>query len=435
MEDEWRIARVQLRELLHTHPEWSIRRMARVLGRTPSWVHKWKQRLQADPEAIQSQSRRRKTSPRRIAEAVVETILWLRDTLTERYHRRVGARNIAYHLQHSPDLRRQGYYLPTSSSTIHRILREAFRIPRPVKHEHHPWEVTPPMQVWEIDFTDVASASSAQTDKQQHQVETLNIVDTGTSMSIESYVRDNFDAEQALLCVVDLFDRVGLPRTLRFDRDPRWVASWTSDGYPSAFMRFLHAVGVDPDVCPPQSPEHKPFVERFHRTQQEECFQAHRPADVHSAQSQAQAYRVFYNLERPNQARSCQNRPPALAHPIVPMLPRLPAVVNPDAWLSAYDGQLFRRVVSYNGSVDVDKHSYYIGRHLRGQRVILRLEATQEQFECLLQGQVIKRLPIKGLYHGTLPFADYVELICQEARSEARRLRQHRKLRAQTRSA
>jgi len=34
--------------------------------------------------------------------------------------------------------------------------------------------------------------------------------------------------------------------------------------------------------------------------------------------------------------------------------------------------------------------------------------------------QMIKTVPIKGLYHTSLDFADYLDLICAEARTEWR---------------
>jgi hypothetical protein len=41
-----------------------------------------------------------------------------------------------------------------------------------------------------------------------------------------------------------------------------------------------------------------------------------------------------YNAERPNQARTCQNQPPQVAFPDLPVLPRVPEQVDPDGWLA-----------------------------------------------------------------------------------------------------
>jgi hypothetical protein len=214
-----------------------------------------------------SRSRCRKTSPRQVTEAVEAKILHLRESLTEQYQRRVGARNILFHLHNDPDLQALGVFIPQSHSTVHEVLLRFGRVPHRGPHVHVPREPAEPMQVWEIDFTDVVTAHSPTTEKRQHQVEVFDVMDTGTSIALETAVSDQFDAQNALITLIDVFRSTGLPRVVRFDRDPRLVASWSMDKFPSAFMRFLLCVGVTPDVCPPHRPDLKPYVERFIRTQ------------------------------------------------------------------------------------------------------------------------------------------------------------------------
>jgi len=186
---------------------------------------------------------------------------------------------------------------------------------------------------------------------------------------------------------------------------------------------------------PPQNPRIFVFincvqtiVERFIRSFQEECIAKTRPGDVQQAQQAADDYSPFYNLERPNQAITCSNRPPSLALGRPPYLPRLPQQVDPDAWLKTYHGRCFKRQVRSNGSVRVDKNSYYIGTKYRGRRVLLRLDAEGKRFDVLVGGRKIKQITIKGLYNGVMDLPDYLELIQLEARSEERRLKQRRRL-------
>ena len=47
METEWVIDRVQLYRLMRQEPTWSIQRLANALGRSASWVKKWRKRLRA----------------------------------------------------------------------------------------------------------------------------------------------------------------------------------------------------------------------------------------------------------------------------------------------------------------------------------------------------------------------------------------------------
>lgn len=431
MEAEWMLKRIQLWRLIRAHPTWSVRQLADELGMSSSWVQVWKQRLcDADGNDLRpfmSRSRRRKTSPKRVSERLEAKIIHLRKTLTEQYHRIVGARNILYHLQEDVELKRIGEYIPKAASTVHEVLLRFNLIPRPAPHVHVPFESAMPLQVWEIDFTDIITARDPDSEKRQHQVEAFNVVDSGTSIALATTVNANFDARQALVAMIDVLDQVGMPQSIRFDRDPRFVASWTMDKFPSAFMRFLLCIGVTPDVCPPRRPDRKPYVERFIRSQKAERIYPLRPATVAQTQRVLDAYQSFYNLERPNQAVSCQNRPPSVALEQVPYLPRLPQQVNPDAWLEHYHRQGFRRRVRSNGTVTVDKHNYYIGKRYHGQRVLLVLDAPSQQFEIWCGDRLLKSKPIQGLFHGELPLEDYVEMMLQAAESEERRLRASRR--------
>ena len=107
---------------------------------------------------------------------------------------------------------------------------------------------------------------------------------------------------------------------------------------------------------PPHQPNKNAFVERFHRTQDEECLQVHRPATLEDVGRVTQAFRWHYNHQRPNQALSCGNRPPYVAFPSLPKLPPLPDQVDPDRWLQTVHRKCFKRRVSANGSIQVDKH-------------------------------------------------------------------------------
>ena len=127
-----------------------------------------------------------------------------------------------------------------------------------------------------------------------------------------------------------------------------------------------------------------------------------------------------YNFQRPNQAKSCGNQPPRLAFPTLPTLPAVPNTIDPDGWLTAIEGHLFKRRVTAAGTVQVDKHKYYIGRAHHGRLVVLQVDALNREFVVELNNEMIKTVPIKGLYHGQLSFDQYLEFICQQAISNWR---------------
>jgi hypothetical protein len=88
------------------------------------------------------------------------------------------------------------------------------------------------------------------------------MVDAGTSILIDIQPRRGFCNETAIEALVDVFEQHGLPPTLTFDHDPRFVGGSQRLDWPAAWVRFLLCLGVTPDICPPRRPDLKPFVER-----------------------------------------------------------------------------------------------------------------------------------------------------------------------------
>ena len=102
-------------------------------------------------------------------------------------------------------------------------------------------------------------------------------------------------------------------------------------------------------------------------------------------------------------------------------------MINPDRWLETVDGQLFTRRVNASGTVQVDKHKYYIGRAYHGQTVVLQVDAANKQFHVELAKKPLKTIPIKGLEDCQMSFDKYLEFICKQAISAWRQyLRKHR---------
>jgi hypothetical protein len=152
-----------------------------------------------------------------------------------------------------------------------------------------------------------------------------------------------------------------------------------------------------------------------------------RPGTEEEVREVTAAFLLHYNWERPNQARSCSNRPPRVAFPTLPTLPALPAFVDPDAWLDHIHGQAYARRVQPKGTVAVDRRDYYISQALAGQQVVLVVNAPERRFDVLLGKEVVKSVALKGLMEQVLPLEEYVARMQEEARSEYRRwVQQHR---------
>src|SRR2546421_488396 len=254
-------------------------------------------------------------------------------------------------------------------------LREAGRIRRPLLHLEEPMERPAPMSQWQLDFKDASSVPAQPDGKQRHVVEVLNTVDVGTSVLVQAQVRADFNAESTLQEVASLLRTHGRPLQLTFDRDVRFVSSPHGSDFPSALVRFCHCLGIAVHVCDPHHPQQNGFVERYHRSYQEECLAREHPSTLEEVRSVTEQFMQHYNFERPHQGVSCGNRPPRTAFPRLPDLSAVPDVVNPDRCLKDYD----------------------VGQALAGQRVALHLSAKTRSWQVIVGTKLLKTIPLKGL--------------------------------------
>ncbi len=337
-------ARANLSHLLHLHPDWSQAELAAALDYSKEWVKKWRKRLREERAAgvplehiLQGHSRARKTPPLKTHPLVVEQVLAIRDQPPQGLRRVPGQEAIRYYLQHDPAL--QFFQMPIPSPhTIYRILKTHERIPERSPRLHQPLERPAPMSAWQIDCKDVSSVPADPAGKRQHVVETLNIIDTGTSVLLDAHVRTDFTAETALEALNETLRTYGRPQCITLDRDTRWVGSPQGSDFPAALMRFGACVGIEIHICDPHHPQQNAFVERYHRSYQEECLALDRPASLEQARSVTQTFAQHDNFQRPNQALACGNRPPRTAFPRLAALPPRPGTVDPDSWLTQLDG-------------------------------------------------------------------------------------------------
>jgi hypothetical protein len=174
---------------------------------------------------------------------------------------------------------------------------------------------------------------------------------------------------------------------------------------------------VEVSICPPHRPDLNAFVERYHRTYDEECLLLYRPADLETVRTLTAAFHQHYNDERPQQGLACGNQPPRKAFPVLPLRPPAPLRVDPDRSLSALHGTCYVRKVQHSTSVTVGAGRYYLTRALRGQQVTLQIDATDRTLVVTHDGQEVKRVAIAGTGRGRVPFAQFVELLCAEART------------------
>ncbi len=432
MEVEWIADRAALRSLAQQHPEWTQRELADAVGRSLSWIKKWLKRLREAPpddlHVLLSHSRAHHAPYPQVHPRIIQRIVEMREQPPENLHRTPGPRAILYYLHRDKELQAHNQPLPRSTRTVWRILRKCGCILDAPHRSRRPQERPEPMEEIQLDFKDATSVPPDPDGKQLHVVEILNFVDAGTSSWLMAESRPDFHAETALEAVACFLTRYGRPRCMTFDRDSRWVGSQSLRQFPSAFCRFLLCLGIHPNICPPRRPDKNAYVERLHRTLNQECLQVRLPTTLSEVREATEEFLQHYNDERPHQGKACGNRPPHTAFPTLPVLPSVPERINPDRWLETVHGQAFARKVGANGSVDVDDEHYYISQACAGKQIVLFVDAPEKGFGVWLNGRMIKSVPIKGLAGREMRWEDYITFIKQQARSEERRLldKQHR---------
>jgi integrase-like protein len=421
MNAQWVVDRRRLRDLLTLRPDWTLQDFADALGRSRAWVKKWRKRLrQANPgddAVLQGQPCARRTPPPRLSQLVVERILAIRDHPPQNLNRTPGPKAILYYLQHDPSSSLQGERLPRSRCTIWRMVRQHQRIVDRPRRAQHPVERPAPLQSWQLDFKDASTVPADPDGKQQHVVEVLDVVDVGTSILIAAEARSDFTMATAIETAAAIVSEQGLPDKVTMDREMRFVGETSQRESPSPLVRFWSCLGVEVSICPPRRPDLNAFVERYHRTYEEECLQVHRPADLEMVRTVTVAFKRDYNEERPHQGLACGNQPPRMAFPVLPIRPPAPATVDADRSLSAMDGKRYVRKVQQDSSVTVGTGRYYVTQALRGQEVTLQIDASDRTMVILHAGAEVKRVPIQGTGRGRMPFAAFVDLLCTEART------------------
>jgi transposase InsO family protein len=324
-----------------------------------------------------------------------------------------------YYLERDPLMQFCQLPLP-SCRTIHGILSQNQRISRPGRRLHQPMEGPAPLSVWQLDFKDVSSVPADLEGKRQHGVETLNIIDRGTSVWLDAHVRSDFTAQTALEALAQTLAQYAPPKQITLDRHVRWVGSPQGSDCPAALVRFGACLHIEIHICAPRHPQQNAFVERSHRTSQEEGLAIEQPSTLQQAPRVTQAFVTHYHFERPHQGLSCGTRPPRSAFPTLAPFPALPASVDPDRWLHGLDGLHVQRKVDRHGWVTLDLKPYSVSTKLVGRQLSFQLDAPARCVHVFLEQHCLKSLALKGLLARPLSFEQFLAHLLAQARSSAR---------------
>ena len=129
----------------------------------------------------------------------------------------------------------------------------------------------------------------------------LSIVDEYTRECLALEVGRSITAEKVIDVLVDLFRIRGVPKHIRSDNGPEFIAQ--------AIRRWLPQAGVETLYVAPGSPWENGYVESFHSRLRDELTNREEFSNLAEAKYLADAWRLEYNHRRPHS--SLRYRTPA----------------------------------------------------------------------------------------------------------------------------
>lgn len=317
--------------------------------------YKWKERfLEQGFSGLRDESRRPKSSPAQLSEAMVCQIVKLRVA-----HPNWGAPKLRAILQRT---------LPAaevpSESSIKRVLdRSCLVQPRRRRSRSEqgsrlqtPVRAQRPNHVWTIDFKGWWYT------RNRSRFEPLTIRDAYSRYVLCAQALENARTETLQAAMVRVFEKHGLPQVIRSDNGAPFAASRSPLGL-SRLSAWWLTLGIDLDRIAPGRPDQNGGHERMHRDIAVEV--ENRPAtDPATQQAALDVWRQTFNTERPHEALGMR-----VPQEVYQSSPRKYDATPVE--LAYPTGYLVRKVMRL-GSVSLAKRSVNISAALGGWQVGLQ---------------------------------------------------------------
>jgi len=250
--------------------------------------YRWRARYRDEGLAgLQPRSSAPKSSPRRTAASVEDTVVELRKEL-DAAGLDAGASTIQWHLG-----RRKIDPAP-SAATIWRILvRRGFVVAQPQKRPAaslHRFEAAAPNQLWQADATKWTIATG--------QVEILDFLDDHSRLITGCRAVERATSENTWEAFSAAVAAWGLPQGHLSDNGLNF--SGRLRGFEVGFEANLRAAGVRPITSRPFHPQTCGKIERFHQTLKRRLRRQRLAADLAELQAQLDLFVAYYNAERPH---------------------------------------------------------------------------------------------------------------------------------------
>lgn len=336
--------RAQAMHLLRS--DYRVKEAASALGRSASWVRKWRRRYAVDGWAgLSSRSRAPQTCPRQASPETERAVRRIRSELEAAQHapeqlHYIGARAIQARLA-AEGLK------PPSVPSIERILRRAgmthARRPKAdeVYYPHlHP---TQPHQLCQVDIVPCFIAK-------RQSVACYNAIDVVSRYPTgQAYAQKR--AEDSLHFLIHVWQTLGIPIYTQMDNEGCFSGGHTHPGVLGRVLRLGLYVGTEIVFSPLRHPESNGSVERFHQDYTEHVWRPCTYTALDQVGPQSDRFMNAFRLRRDHTALA--GRSPQECH--FQSLPRLLAAdFKLLDHLPLTEGRVhFMRLVSYDRKISL----------------------------------------------------------------------------------
>ncbi|HEX4955174.1 MAG TPA: IS481 family transposase, partial [Thermoanaerobaculia bacterium] len=291
---------------------------------------------------LQERSRRPLHSPSRTSEAVEQRV----EVLRQQYG--WGGKKLQVLLG------REGVELP--SGTIDRILsRRGLVEPKvPARKATSRFEWPAPNDLWQMDFKGpLAGVGSG-------RCQPLSVLDDHSRYAVGLYAVPDLKAVSVERCLVESFERYGVPTAMLMDHGTPWWSTTNGHGLTQLSV-WLIQQGIRLIYGAVGHPQTQGKVERFHRTLEASLGRRRLPEDPPALQAALAQFRGEYNHLRPHE--SLQMRVPAAVY--TASQKRYQA--QPAAWEYPAGSQVQR--LNSAGCLEYQGHRYFVCEALAHQWV------------------------------------------------------------------
>ena len=266
----------------------NFRSLCKEYGISTKTGYKWKERfLENGIAGMNDESRRPHTSPAGLDEAVVCEIVRLKQA-----HQQWGPRKIRTLYE-----RKHGGEVPAESSFKRVLERAGLTVPRKVRRSseggrlHSGLKAEQPNDVWTVDF------KGWWKDRDGLRVEPLTVRDECSRMILDVRLLESSRTEAVKACFERLFERHGLPGSIRSDNGSPFAASHSLLGL-SRLSAWWLALGIGLERSRPACPQDNGAHERMHLDIRDEL----QVKKVGHDQMAFDLWREEYNFVRPHEA-------------------------------------------------------------------------------------------------------------------------------------